>query len=338
MGSPRLHKNKHLAFDTHDNSFYTIQGEIAVNQAEYNRLLPEIPSEERRFFLSWYMEHQDFITWEQFKSQGYKQITEVKEDIEKHILQVTGKPQQLKLAFMPNEMARTSPFFPMSRAEMKDRPLYQDFVIENRWGRISISGPRLSIGDESVLLALLVLVKRYKTDKFKTNCAELCEIMGISRGKNQYVAISASLDRLVGASINTELFKAGSEKKEISRWIKGTILSNVDFETETGVIEVSLNPYFLGLYAANLTTSLDVVERSKLKGDTSKALYRFLQTHKPGSVPFGLLTLCLGINLNIEQPKSEIRRQVRAAIAELKKHGHIKDGKIDRVDNVHLIR
>lgn len=305
---------------------------------EYNRALTELPPNERKHFQNWFVEHQEVVTWEQYKSQGYKQVAAVKEEIENHILQVTGKPQQLKLAFMPNEMARTSPFFPMSRAEMKDRPLYQDFVIENRWGRISISGPRLSIGDESVLLALLVLVKRYKTDKFKTSCAELCEIMGISRGKNQYAAISASLDRLTSAAINTALFKAGSEKKEVSRWIKGTIISNVDFETDTGKIEVSLNPYFLGLYAANLTTSLDVVERSKLKGDTAKALYRFIQTHKPGAVPFGLLTLCLGINLNVDQPKSEIRRQVRAAIAELKKHGHIKNGKIDKVDNVHLIR
>ena len=309
-----------------------------MDQAEYNKLLPELPSEERQAFQVWYVEHQDFVTWEQFKGQGYKQITAVKEDIEKHILQVTGKPHQLKLAFMPNEMARTSPFFPMSRSEMKDRPLYQDFVIENRWGRISISGPRLSIGDESVLLALLVLAKRYKKDRFKTSCSELCELMGISRGSNQYTAISATLDRLVSAAINTELFKAGSEKKEVSRWIKGTILSNVDFETETGKIEVVLNPYFLGLYAANLTTTLDVVERSKLKGDTAKALYRFIQTHEPGPVPFGLLTLGLGINLNVEQPLFEIRRQLKTAIAELKKHGHIKEGRIDKSDNVHFTR
>lgn len=309
-----------------------------MDQAEYNKLLPAIPTEERQAFQAWFIEHQDFVTWEQFKSQGYKQVAAVKEDIEKHILAVTGKPQQLKLAFMPNEMARTSPFFPMSRSEMKDRPLYQDFVIENRWGRISITGPRLSIGDESVLLALLVLAKRHKNDKFKTSCAELCEIMGITRGKNQYAAISATLDRLTSAAINTELFKAGSEKKEVTRWIKGTILSNVDFETESSKVGVTLNPYFLGLYAANLTTSLDVIERSKLKGDTAKALYRFIQTHKPGPVPFGLLTLCLGINLNVDQPLFEVRRQIKTAIAELKKHGHIKSGRIDKSDNVHLSR
>jgi hypothetical protein len=310
----------------------------AMDMVEYNKLLPEIPAKERKAFQAWFVEHQDFVTWEQFKKQGYQRVVEVKEDIEKHILQVTGKPQQLKLAFMPNEMARTSPFFPMSRAEMKDRPLYQDFIIENRWGRISITGPRLSIGDESVLLALLVLAKRHKNDKFKTSCAELCEVMGITRGKNQYAAISVTLDRLVSAAINTELYKTESEKKEIARWIKGTILSNVDFETETGKIEVTLNPYFLGLYAANLTTSLDVSERSKLKGDTSKAMYRFIQTHKPGAVPFGLLTLSLGLNLNVDQPLFELRRQIRTAISELKKHGHIKDGKIDKSDNVHFIR
>ena len=311
---------------------------LGMDKAEFDKLLPSLPREEHKAFQEWFIAYQDFTTWDEFKSKGYRHVMEVKDDIEKHILDVTGKPQQLKLAFMPTTIARTSPFFPMSKAEMKNRPLYQDFVIENRWGRITISGPRLSIYDESVLLTLLVLAKKHKSDHIQTSFSEMCETMGVARGANTYAAISASLKRFRQAVIDTELYKKDSEKKEVARLIGGAIVSSVDQETESGKIKVTLNPYFLALYGANLTTSLDVGERAKLKGDTTKALYRFIQTHKPGSVPFGLLTLCHGINLNTEQPLFEIRKQIRPALTELKKHGHIKSWKIDQVDNVYIKR
>lgn len=304
---------------------------------EFNALLPTIPPEEKSAFSSWFVEHQDFVTWEKFKSQGYRHVIQVKEEIEAHVLQVTGKPQQLKLAFMPTSMARTSPFFPMGKQEMKDRPLYQKFTIENRWGRITISGPKLSIYDESVLLSLLVLAKRHKSERFQTSYSELCDLMNVARGPNPYHAISDSLKRLAGAIVDTELYDSDVSKKVIES-VTGVMVTHVRQQEKTSTVDVEISPYFLTLYGVNLTTSLDVVERSKLKGDTSKALYRFIQTHKPGPVPFGLLTLCHGINLNTEQPLSEIRRQVKTAIAELKKHGHIKSGIIDKADNVYLTR
>lgn len=305
--------------------------------SEFNELLPTIPREEKQFFHTWFMDFQDVVTWETFKSQGYRHIMAVKEDIEKHILEVTGKPQQLKLAFMPTSMARTSPFFPMGKQEMKDRPLYQKFTIENRWGRITISGPKLSIYDESVLLALLVLAKRHKSERFQTTYSELCDMMNVSRGANPYRAISDSLKRLAGAIVDTELYDSDTNKKVIES-ITGVMITHVRQQEKTSIVDVEISPYFLTLYGANLTTSLDVVERSKLKGDTAKALYRFIQTHKPGPVPFGLLTLCHGINLNTEQPLFEIRRQLKTAIAELKKQNHIKSGRIDKADNVYLTR
>ena len=302
-----------------------------------NNVLPTLPTEEHKAFQSWFVEHQDFVTWEKFKSQGYRHIVQVKEGVEKHILAVTGKPQQLKLAFMPSSMARTSPFFPMGKQEMKDRPLYQKFTLENRWGRITISGPKLSIYDESVLLTLLVLAKKHKRERFQTSYSELCDLMNVTRGVNPYRALKDSLKRLAGAIVDTELFDSDVNKKVIES-ITGVMVTHVRQQEKTSIVEVEISPYFLTLYGANLTTSLDVAERAKLKGDTSKALYRFIQTHTPGSVPFGLLTLCLGINLNTEQPLFEIRRQIKTALAELKKHGHLKKGRIDERDNVHLSR
>ena len=303
---------------------------------EYNNLRPTLPPKERRSFQVWFVEYQDFVTWEKFKSQGYRHVMTVKEDIEKHILETTGKPQQLKLAFMPTTMARTSPFFPMGKQEMKDRPAYRDFVIENSWGKIIFSGPKLSIYDESVLLGLLVLAKKHKADRFTTTYAELCEVMSVERGGVQYQSISEALIRLAKSTIET-ILTSGKNKAAISSFT-GAILSQINQDFKTKKVSVFINHHFLALYGVNLTTFLDVGERAKLKGDTAKALYRFIQTHKPGPVPFGLLTLCLGININTEQPLTEIRRQVKTAIAELKKNGHIKNGTIDKSDMVKITR
>lgn len=306
---------------------------------EFNELLPTIPRSEKQFFHTWFMDYQEVVTWETFKNQGYRHIIAIKEDIENHILKVTGKPQQLKLAFMPSTMARTSPFFPMSKQEMKDRPVYQDLIIENAWGRITISGPKLSIYDESVLLALLVLAKKHKADDFKTNFSKMCDMMKIGRGKSPYAAIAAALKRLVKATLDTELFKADSSKKEVVRSIIGHIINEADMETEEGKIRVRLNPSFLTIYAANLTTGLDVEVRAKLKGDTSKALYRFLKTHNLGKEgKFHLLTLARAINLNVDRPVFEVRKQLKSALSELKRAGHLSTWRTDKNDMVFLTK
>ena len=227
----------------------------------------------------------------------------------------------------------------MSRKEMKDRPTYKDVILDNPWGKITIAGPKLSIHDESVLLALLLLAKKYKNNRFQTTYGELCKLMVTSRGKTQYTAIKASLKRLAGAVVDTDLYDTKGKKKEVTRSITGVMVPMVDQQEKTSKIEIEISKYFLALYGKNLTTALDVDERAALKGDIAKALYRFLRTHDPSPIPFGLLTLCKGLNLNTEQPLREIRRKIRTALKELCKKGHVKRGwKIDRSDNVHIPR
>ena len=310
-----------------------------MDKAEFDKVLVSLSQEEKSYFHTWYVAYQDDVSWEQFKSKGYQHVVKVKKEVEAHVLKVTGRPKQLKLAFMPTDMTRTSPFFPMSRKEMKNRELYQDFVIENSWGRITFSGPQLSVSDETVLLALCFLAKKYKSDYFQTTYAELCRLMGVNRGKNTYKAIESTLKRLTRAVVDTDLYEPDNNKQEITRSISGAILSQADQQIKSSKIDITLSPYFLSLYAVNLTTSLNIDERAKLKGDTAKALYRFLQSHAPSSVPFGLMTLCHGINLNVKQPTFEIRKQIRAALKELCRQGHVKKGwKIDKSDNVHIPR
>lgn len=309
-----------------------------MNQQEFNELLPAIPVEEKKAFHRWYIEHQDVVSWEEFKAQGYRYAVQLKQEIEAHAEKVTGKPQQLQLAFMPNTMARTSPFFVMGRSEMTNRPEYRDLVIENAWGRITFSGPKLGIHDESVLLALLVLAKKHKTGEFKTSLAEMCETMNISRGKNTYIAVSASLKRLTKATIDTELFKDDGSKK-VARWVIGHIVDEADFETEAGKIRVRMSPSFLTIYANHMATGIDVEARSKLTRDVSRAVFRFVATHDlSGRVPLHLMTIAAGINLDLEQPAKEIRRQLKLAFAELKKAGHLSAWKTDKNDLVFLTK
>jgi len=306
---------------------------------EFELILPTLPDSEKTYFQKWFVAFQDVISWDEFKAKGYQHIAEAVDAVTKHVAEVTGKPEQLKLAFLPTSIARTSPFYPMSRGEMKTRPLYKDFEIKNRWGNIVISGPKLSIQDESVLLAILILVKKNKNVVIDTDYAEICENMGVTRGSSQYSAISECLKRLTKAVVDTNLFsdKEG-EGHKITMSITGAMISNVYQETKSTNVVIHVNPYFLALYGANLTTGIDVNKRSKIKGDTAKALYRFLETHSGGGVPFGLMTLCHAINVNVEQQMFEIRKVIRKALAELQKHKHIKRWKIDRNDLVYIYR
>lgn len=310
-----------------------------MDKKEFNELLPTIPQDKRHHFLKWFTSEQDTIDWDVYKSKGYRNALKVKKVVEDHALKVTGQPKQLNLAFMPVKLARTSPFFPMSRKDMRTRPIFNEVIMENAWGKITVSGQKLSIYDESVLLAVLSLTRQQRNHMVKTNYAELCRTMNISKGTTQYKSISKSLKRLAGTVVNTELYEQEGKEKTIIEDIIGTMITNVRQQPKSTKVEIDINPYFLSLYGANLTTSINLDERAKLKGDITKAIYRFLQTHKPGAVPFGLLTFCKGINLDTEQPTAEIRKKLRKALAELCRQGHIKKGwKLDKSDRVHLPR
>ncbi len=327
---PELNENK-------PDETFAMSGEN--KKKEYELILQGLSGHEKAHCQRWWIEFSDYVSWDDYKKKGYQHIAEVVKEVQDHVQKATGKPSQLKLAFMPTEIARTSPFFPIGREAKSDRPLYNNFIIKNNWGTISVSGEQLSIQDESVLLAALFLVKKYKTERFSTDYTEICQIMGINRGKNPYKSIEQSLLRLSNAIVQTKLFDTGNPKKnDVVRIISGSILSNVDMKPKSTKVDITVNPYFLALYGVNMTTSIDLDKRSKLKGDVAKALYRFLETHKGGGVPFGIATLILALNLNTEQPLFTIRKIIRKALAELQKNELIEKWKIDKNDLVHIFR
>ena len=82
-----------------------------------------------------------------------RQTDQIKKELVKH----APEQKQQIFSFMLTEMTRISPFFPLSKRKMRDRPL-ERLTWNNAWGRFTVTGERLSIHDEAVLLAVLVLM------------------------------------------------------------------------------------------------------------------------------------------------------------------------------------
>ena len=90
-------------------------------------------------------------------------------------------------------MTRVSPFFPMSKREMKNRP-FEKLSWETSWGRMVISGEKLSVYDETVLLATLLLLKKYKAGtSFTTTRHEVCRVVGVTPAKIQCLLFAQSV-------------------------------------------------------------------------------------------------------------------------------------------------
>jgi hypothetical protein len=81
-------------------------------------------------------------------------VSEVKE----HIGKQPQPHEQMLFSFMPTQMTRTTPFYPMGKREMRDRPT-ETLEWETSWGRIAVTGERLAVYDETILLSLLLLVR-----------------------------------------------------------------------------------------------------------------------------------------------------------------------------------
>jgi hypothetical protein len=247
--------------------------------------------------------------------------------------------EQLLFSFMPTTMTRTSPFFPMSRKDMKSRPIESGLTWETAWGRITITGERLSIYDESVLLSLLVLVKKHKSEAIATTQYELCKIGNVNPATNTYNTIWGAIKRLAGTRIDIEIREGKGSQAKLVQEMTGSIISWAGRDHKTGKLRVVLNPYFLQMYGDGFLTNLDLKFRANLKGDTAKALYRFYQGQQPlyskGRYEIQLLKLCVAINLNTENVEiKRLREQIRKGLRELRKQGYLERWRLNKQDYV----
>ena len=110
-----------------------------------------------------------------------------------------------------------------------------------------------------------------------------------------------------------------------------TILSGVKFEKYA--LRISINDYFGAMYLDGFITSIDLDFRSSLRGDITKALYRFYEG-QPVNFEIHIDKLCDAINLDKSQPKYQLRRLLNKSLKELIDHKFLEHGKINKKDHI----
>jgi hypothetical protein len=74
---------------------------------------------------------------EAWQSQRVKQvISSAVSEVKDHISKQPMGHEQMLFSFMPTQMTRTTPFYPMGKREMRDRPV-ETLEWETSWGRIT---------------------------------------------------------------------------------------------------------------------------------------------------------------------------------------------------------
>ena len=74
--------------------------------------------------------------------------------------------------------------------------------------------------------------------------------------------------------------------------------------------------------------------RSALKGDITKALYRFYEGQSPDVFKCHIDKLCAAVNIDKKLPKFTIRRHIRSGIKELIDKKYLVFGEINKQDIV----
>lgn len=264
----------------------------------------------------------------------------------------------------PTDMTRVSPFYPMQTNELGKRPFLRDALITSAaWGEIRFTGPKLSIHEEDALLALLAIlesVTKYrkeitiedkKTYSYTGPALPLLRLIYGGKTKagkekrpaaHHYKRLVESLKLLTVAGVELALAartKAG--KKKIRYTSLSSMLSNVTWDEEKKVLSATINPFFYETYYAGAVTLLDVQKRMAISGNIAKSLYRFVQSHKAQTPLWAghFLTLAQVLNMDIEQPAKEIRRQLKDALNELVRQGILdKKSRLQKTDLVTLFR
>ena len=241
-------------------------------------------------------------------------------------------PQKQWLFFspVPSDLCRVSPFFIMSKQELAKRPYIEDLVItNNNWGKITYTGGKLSVFDETVFLSIIALLDEpgakeiVKVDGKYTTVWEgpvlkILELMGLkSDGKENYNRVRKSIKTMRATAFEL-ILKSGN--------IHGCgLIDDYKIIEKSKHLRVVINPLFYELYAKGAVTRLDVIRRSKLPGSVPKCLYRFIMSHRDGTWKGHWKTLCGALNLDLKQEEKKVRHTLKCAINTLIKHEILND-------------
>ena len=230
---------------------------------------------------------------------------------------------QRNISYLPTDiMTRLSPFFPVNKRQMKIDTITEPIIIQNPWGKIIIRNRKLTIYDETVLLSLLMLLKKYGSNTFQTTLYELCKLMNVKPAKDTYNAIMKSLHRMSEAYITIE--KRVSRSNDAQTEMDGSIITGIIKNEESRKMILELNSYLLSSFRDRFITRMDIRLRSDLHGEISKSLYRFYEGQCLNICTTSILKLSQAINISCDEKMFCLRRKIRKAMRELEEGGYLR--------------
>ena len=208
-----------------------------------------------------------------------------------------------------------------------DRRLLHTMTTESSWGSAEIRGIKLSIYEEDVLLALIRLAKNgfSATNKELILESTISKVAFFIYGKNGYTksiytSILSALKNLglIGFTLSMYSATKNGFRKDVSRVVSmSAIIPHFTYTKGTGQLVVKFNPEFFSFLSESSLTNINFTLRRRLKKAGSKAMLRFISTHKK-LVRINSLTILKAINFNINQPMFRLRCYMKECFNELK--------------------
>jgi hypothetical protein len=252
-------------------------------------------------------------------------------------------PEQMwaPCAPMPTEMCRVSPFFPMARQKLGERPFIRDMIItSSSWGQIKYTGPKLSTYEEDILLAVLAILDQARDQKiteiegrttytYQGPLLPIFRLMGYKANpsKGDYKRMIEALELMTVAGVKLIIYSRSTKGKRRTKMTDMTnMLSRAKWDEDKKELTVVVNPFFYENYITGTVTLLDVLWRTKLKSPIAKSLHRFMQSHRGSSWKGHFMTLSATLNLEETLPAYKKKERIKLAIRELIKEGFLSKG------------
>jgi hypothetical protein len=232
------------------------------------------------------------------------------------------KPVQQSLPVIapyPHDITRQSMFFIESSTgerKISVRDMLNDAIIGvGSWGNLKITGPRLYIRDEKILLIIFheiaenIRLNKHNPYIVSGNMSDLLKKAGLSTGGHYYRQVRDSLEHMgkVTFSLNGNL--AGSKKKKRSLDpLRQYHLVKTDIDTlgddDTATYSVRADPRFFETFISefSLYQRIDVKLYCSLP-PVAAAIYRFFNSHDftSGRKVFSMLMVAKVINLMVDE-------------------------------------
>jgi hypothetical protein len=226
---------------------------------------------------------------------------------------------------LPNELLRSALFNARNknqpRVNMKSEPIA---VIGD--GRISYQGEELRQDDETVFLQLVHLARQHLVGQLVEFTAySFCKSINWPINKQSYERLKECFKRMQASGLDVYSKRLG----------RGVSLSMIpvfeykDAETEKSLPRwrIRIAPELVELFGNNYFTRIEWAQRLQLSVGLATWLHGYLATHRV-PYPIKIETIAKGAGLKQETTKSELRRLIKKALANLVECGFLIDFEI----------